>query len=128
MDRCFLGNHSFVICSSLQDQRFLEASNWMFSFCSEISNSILALTSATLSFYLYISQYKGFRLKLISKILKLKQYTHQLICFLPSLNITKTTGLINLVIYCYRSFLSLQTGCNISQLLSGVQLISTDMP
>ena len=29
------------------------------------------------------------------------QYSRQLICFLPSLNITKATGLINLVIYCY---------------------------
>ena len=60
-----------------------------------------ALTSQLFTSILYDSQYKRFRLKLTLKILKLNQYSHPLICFLPSLNITKATGLINLVIYCY---------------------------
>ena len=52
MDCCFLGNHSFIICSSLLDQRILKASNWMFNShfwhqqlnsCSDISKSFLLL-------------------------------------------------------------------------------------
>ena len=72
MDRCFLGNHSIIICSSLLDQRIPEASKWMFNSaydittqfllwyqqfnsCSDFSNSILGLTSAT-QFLLWLQQ------------------------------------------------------------------------
>ena len=43
MDRCFLGNHSFIICSSLLDQMIPKASNWNFNSYSDISNSFLLL-------------------------------------------------------------------------------------
>ena len=57
-------------------------------------NAQFLLNYLQLSFlyYLYDSQYKGFRLKPTLKILKLKQYSRRLICFLPSLNITKAIG------------------------------------
>ena len=47
MDRCFLGIHSIIFCFPILDQRIPEALNWMFNFASDISNSILALTTAT---------------------------------------------------------------------------------
>ena len=47
-------------------------------------NAQFLLNYLQLSFYLYDSQHKGFRLKLTLKILKLNQYFRRLICLLPS--------------------------------------------
>ena len=97
MDRCFLGNHSIIICSSLLDQWILEVSNWMFNSFSDTSDSILSLTSASLSFYyLHNSLHKEISSQADIKDLKLKWYSRRLICFPLSFNITKATGLINL--------------------------------
>ena len=90
MDRCFLGNHSFIIYSFLVDQLILKALNWMFNSCSDISNSFRLFTVQGISSQVDI------------KILELSQYSSRLICLLPSLNITRATGLINLITYCYR--------------------------
>ena len=47
LDRCFLGNHFFIIYSFLLDQLILEASNWMFNSCSNICNCFLRFVQLT---------------------------------------------------------------------------------
>ena len=92
LDRCFLGNHSFIIYLFLLDQLILGASNWMFNFYFNICNCFIFIFTTHST-------------RVISMSLKFLELTNILVhsfVFLIFLNITKATGLINIVIYCYK--------------------------
>ena len=90
----FLGNHSIIIYSSLLDQRIPEASNWMFYSCFDLStNKILALSSAT-EFFLWLQQLNSCS-DFSNSILALTSATKSLLNNLGDYSFTSNSFLLN---------------------------------